>query len=147
VHPEIGNNAQLARVLDLPRNGHFGEQNVAAHGCFESALTLGELSARIAARLERVPLVIGDERKSIRRIAWCTGAAQGLLEEAIRLGVDAYISGEISEPTVHLAREADVAYIAAGHHATERYGVQALGEHLAAKFGLAHHFVDIPNPV
>lgn len=147
VHPEIGNNAQLARVLDLPCSGRFGEQNVASHGCFDTALTLGELSARIATRLERVPLVIGDERKPIRRIAWCTGAAQSLLEDAVRLGVDAYISGEISEPTVHLAREADVAYIAAGHHATERYGVRALGEHLAEKFGLSHHFVDIPNPV
>ena len=80
-------------------------------------------------------------------MAWCTGAAQGYLDDAVRLGVDAYISGEISEQTVHLARESGVAYLAAGHHATERYGVQALGEHLAARFGIAHEFVDIANPV
>jgi dinuclear metal center YbgI/SA1388 family protein len=147
VHPEIGNNVQLARLLELPCDGRFGDQNIGSYGRFDAAVTLGELGARIATRLERVPLVIGDESKSIRRIAWCTGAAQSMLEGAVQLGVDAFISGEISEPTVHLAREADVAYIAAGHHATERYGVRALGEHLAAKFGLKHHFVDIPNPV
>lgn len=147
VHPEIGNNVQLARLLELPCDGRFGDQNIGSYGRLDATVTVGELSARIATRLERAPLVIGDESKPIRRIAWCTGAAQGLLEDAVRLGVDAYISGEISEPTVHLACEADVAYIAAGHHATERYGVRALGEHLAAKFGLTHHFVDIPNPV
>ena len=81
------------------------------------------------------------------RVAWCTGAAQGYLEDAVRLGVDAYISGEISEQTVHLARESGVAYIAAGHHATERYGIEALGQHLAARFELEHQFIDIPNPV
>ena len=147
VHPEIGNNVQLARLLELPFGGRFGDQNVGFHGRFDAAVTLGESGARIATRLERVPLVIGESSKSIRRIAWCTGAAQSMLEGAVQLGVDAFISGEISEPTVHLAREAEVAYIAAGHHATERYGVRALGEHLAAKFGLTHHFVDIPNPV
>jgi putative NIF3 family GTP cyclohydrolase 1 type 2 len=83
----------------------------------------------------------------VKRVAWCTGAAQGYLEDAARLGVDAYISGEISEQTVHLAQETNVAYIAAGHHATERYGVRALGEHVAARFDLIHHFIDLPNPV
>jgi len=80
-------------------------------------------------------------------VAWCTGAAQSFFEDAIALGVDAYISGEISEQTVHAARESGVVYLAAGHHATERYGVRALGEHLAGRFGLRHEFVDIPNPV
>ena len=77
----------------------------------------------------------------------CTGAAQSYFEQAIEKGVDAYISGEISEQTVHLARESGVHYIAAGHHATERYGVQLLGEHLAEKFGLKHQFIDIDNPI
>jgi putative NIF3 family GTP cyclohydrolase 1 type 2 len=83
----------------------------------------------------------------IRRIAWCSGAAQGYFEEAIRLGVDAFLTGEISEQCVHLARETGVAFIAAGHHATERYGVQALGAHLARQFGISHQFIDIDNPV
>ena len=92
-------------------------------------------------------MAVGDPDKPIRRIAWCTGAAQGYFEQALTLDVDAFISGEISEQTVHLARETGVAYLAAGHHATERYGVQALGQHLAERFGLAHRYIDIDNPV
>ena len=83
----------------------------------------------------------------VERVGWCTGAAQDHLEAAVALGVDAFISGEVSEQTVHVARETGIAFIAAGHHATERYGVQALGGHLAERFGLQHEFVDIPNPV
>jgi len=147
VHPEVGNNMQLARVLELPYAGRFGEQDLGAHGAFARPITLGELARRIAERLERAPQIIGNETKPLHRVAWCTGAAQNYLEDAVRLGVDAFISGEISEQTVHLARESGVAYIAAGHHATERYGIRALGEHLAARFGVAHHFIDIPNPV
>ena len=146
-HAEIGNNIQLAHKLELPYAGRFGEQDLGAHGEFGEPVTLGELARRCAERLGRAPLIIGDETKRVRRVAWCTGAAQGYLEDAVRLGVDAYISGEISEQTVHLARESGVAFLAAGHHATERYGVQALGEHLAARFGIAHEFVDIANPV
>jgi dinuclear metal center YbgI/SA1388 family protein len=146
-HPEVGNNVQLARELELPFDGTFGEQELGAHGAFAATLTVGELGRRIADRLQRVPHIIGNEDKTVKRVAWCTGAAQGFLEEAASLGVDAYISGEISEQTVHLAHETGVAYIAAGHHATERYGVRALGDHVAARFGLVHHFVDVPNPV
>ena len=97
--------------------------------------------------LGRVPLVIGEAGRSICRIGWCSGGAQGYFEQAIALGVDAYLSGEISEQTVHLARESGVAYIAAGHHATERYGVQALAEHLGRQLGIACEFVDLDNPV
>ncbi|MEO7727629.1 MAG: Nif3-like dinuclear metal center hexameric protein [Burkholderiales bacterium] len=146
-HPDVGNNAQLARQLELPYDGKFGEQDLGAHGTFATPPTLAELTRRIADRLDRVPQVIGDSAKLVRRVAWCTGAAQNYLEDAVRLGVDAYISGEISEQTVHLARESGVAYIAAGHHATERYGIKALGEHVAARFSVAHQFIDIANPV
>jgi dinuclear metal center YbgI/SA1388 family protein len=146
-HPEVGNNMQFARVLELPYAGRFGEQDMGAHGAFPEPPTVGELSRRIAERLQRTPQVIGDEAKRVRRVAWCTGAAQNYLDDAVRLGVDAYISGEISEQTVHLARESGVAYIAAGHHATECYGIRALGQHLAARFGVAHQFIDIANPV
>jgi putative NIF3 family GTP cyclohydrolase 1 type 2 len=90
---------------------------------------------------------VGDGDRVVRRVAWCTGAAQSFLESAVAAGCDVFVSGEISEPTVHLARESGVPYIAAGHHATERYGIQALGEHLAEQFGLAYQFVDIDNPV
>ncbi|MDB5812643.1 MAG: Nif3-like dinuclear metal center hexameric protein [Betaproteobacteria bacterium] len=146
-HREIGNNAQLARELELPFAGTFGEQELGAHGEFAIPPTVAELAERISTRLQRAPQVIGDPEMRVRRIAWCTGAAQSFLEDAVRLGVDAFVSGEISEQTVHLARESGVAYIAAGHHATERYGIRALGAHLAARFNLEHHFIDIPNPV
>ena len=146
-HPEIGNNAALARTLGFEAEGRFGEQDLGWHGRPQDALTVAGLAQRIAERLGRDPLVVGDPGRPVERIAWCTGAAQGYLEDAVQLGVDAYLSGEISEQTVHCARESGVAYLAAGHHATERYGVQALGDHLAERFGIEHRYIDIDNPV
>lgn len=147
VHADVGNNAALARQLGLTPAGRFGEQDIGVHGTLDAGITLAQFAARIGQKFSRAPQVIGDPARPLRRIAWCTGAAQGLFEQAIALGVDAYISGEISEQTVHAARESGVAYIAAGHHATERYGVRALGEHLARHFGLQHRFIDVENPV
>jgi dinuclear metal center YbgI/SA1388 family protein len=146
-HPSLGNNAQLARVLGFVEEGRTGEQDLVAFGAPESPHALEELAARVGERLARAPLVIGDPARVVRRIAWCTGGAQGYFEAAVELGVDAYLTGEISEQHVHLARESGVAFIAAGHHATERFGVQALGGHLARELGLAHRFIDLPNPV
>ena len=146
-HIEVGNNAALARVLGLSIEGRCGEHDLVFHGRAEADMSLGDVAARISQRLERDPLVIGDMSRPVKRIAWCTGAAQGYFEDAVRAGVDVYVSGEISEQTVHLARESGVAYIAAGHHATERYGVQALGAHLAQRFALEHQHIDIANPV
>ena len=142
-HPEVGNNAALGRQLGLTPGGRFGEQDIGAHGAPAADMTLGAICKLIEQKLGRAPLVIGDPARPVRRVAWCTGAAQGMFEQAIALGVDAYLSGEISEQTVHVARESGVAYIAAGHHATERYGVQALGEHLAQRFGLQHRFIEV----
>ncbi|HEY8085721.1 MAG TPA: Nif3-like dinuclear metal center hexameric protein [Methylophilaceae bacterium] len=146
-HTELGNNAQLAKQLGLQIEGWFGEQNIAAYGQFPEAIDLRMLGARIKQTLGREPLVIGELSKIVHRVAWCTGAAQDYLDKAIALGADVFITGEASEQTVHLARESGVAFIAAGHHATERYGVQALGSHLADRFGVAHLFIDIENPV
>ena len=146
-HEEVGNNAALARKLGLTVDGRSGEHDIVFHGRPDAHLTLAELAQRVATRLERAPLVIGDPARAVTRVAWCTGAAQGYLEDAVRLGVDAYITGEASEQTVHLARESGVAFVAAGHHATERYGVQALGAHLAQRFGIEHVHIDVPNPV
>jgi dinuclear metal center YbgI/SA1388 family protein len=146
-HPEMGNNSQLGNRLGFVETGRFGEQNIAVHGCPAQVVSLKELSVSVEQILSRRPLVIGEETKPIRRIAWCTGAAQDYFDEAIRLGVDVFITGEISEKTVHAARESGVAFISAGHHATERYGVQALGEHIAQKFDITHQFIDVDNPV
>jgi len=146
-HPELGNNAQLGRMLGLEIEGWFGEQRIAAYGNLPHAEPLRTFCARLGDGLKRAPLVIGDAEKPIRRVAWCCGAAQDYLMQAVALGVDAFLTGEISEHTVHLARESGVAFVAAGHHATERLGVRVLGEHLAFRFGLTHQFVDIENPV
>jgi len=146
-HPEIGNNATLARQLGIEVTRRFGEQDIAALGSIAEGSTVASFTHTITEKLGRSPLVIGVAARPLRRIAWCTGGAQGMFEQAIALGVDAYLSGEISEQTVHLARESGVAYIAAGHHATERYGVQALGAHLAQRFGVQHRFIEIDNPV
>jgi dinuclear metal center YbgI/SA1388 family protein len=157
VHPVLGNNAQLAKVMGWkPLMGSkrvsLGSASVIDGLIWEgrpeaSQKTLGQLARSISGRLGRDPLVIGDLNKPIKRIAWCTGGAQGYINEAISMKVDAYISGEVSEQTFHAAQESGVAYIAAGHHATERYGIGALGEFVAQKYKLKHQFVDIPNPV
>ena len=146
-HPELGNNAQLGQLMGVDIEGRAGEQSLLAYGALEQPETLESFSDRLEMLLARRAMVIGDRSREVRSIAWCTGAAQDFMQQAIELGVDVFVSGEISEQTVHLARESGVAYIAAGHHATERYGVQALGRHLSARFGLQHQFIDIDSPV
>lgn len=146
-HPEFGNNAQWAKHLGWTLEGHFGDQELGCFGACPGAATLADLAAQLNNVLRREPLLIGDAGRPVKRIAWCSGGAQSYFEEAIGLGVDAYVSGEISEQHVHLARESGVAYIAAGHHATERFGVQALAVHLAERFGIECEFLDIDNPV
>jgi len=146
-HPEFGNNVQLGRQLGFAEQGRFGEQDIAMHGTLAQPQTLQQLVKHVHEILRRAPLVIGHANPNITRIAWCSGGGQGYFEQAVQLGVDAFLTGEISEQNVHVAQETGVAFIAAGHHATERYGVQALGEHLAASFGLEHRFFDQDNPV
>jgi len=149
-HPELGNNAQLGRVLGLETRGTFGggDENGLLHYAYpEPAMDAGVLAERIRCALGRAPLHIPGAREVIRSVGWCTGAAQSWIEEASLHGLDAYISGEISEQTVHVARECGIHYFAAGHHATERFGVRALGNHLAEQFSIEHRFIDIENPV
>jgi dinuclear metal center YbgI/SA1388 family protein len=146
-HPELGNNAQLAARFGWQPEGRFGEQDIGWLGRCVDGATAGSLAAALAAGLGRAPLLLGDPGRPVRRLGWCTGGAQGWFEQAIALGVDAFVSGEVSEQTTHLARESGVAYLACGHHATERYGVAALATHLAEQCGLQCEFVDIDNPV
>ncbi|MGC2164445.1 MAG: Nif3-like dinuclear metal center hexameric protein [Gallionella sp.] len=146
-HAELGNNAQLGRHLGFVESGRFGEQDIACVGALQQPLALNLLGMHIGNALRRVPQIVGGDSRPITKVAWCSGGAQGYFEAAIAQGVDAYITGEISEQCFHLANETGVAFIAAGHHATERYGVQALGEHLAVRFGLGHRFFDQENPV
>ena len=146
-HPDLGNNAQLASRLGWLPDGRFGEQDIAWLGNVEIPTTAGRLAAQIAAGLVRNPMLIGDPERRVHRLGWCSGGAQDYFEQAIALGVDAFVSGEISEQTVHLARESGVAYLACGHHASERYGVAALAAHLSRNCGLECEFVDLDNPV
>ncbi|HHJ14766.1 MAG TPA: Nif3-like dinuclear metal center hexameric protein [Gammaproteobacteria bacterium] len=150
-HPQLGNNAVLGRDLGLEVRARFADRpggpELACEGCLDAPVAPDELAGRLSRVLGRDPLRVGDGPAAIRRVGWCTGAAQSYLEAAARHGLDAFISGEISESTVHLAREYGIHYFAAGHHATERGGPRALGEHLAQRFGLSHQFVDIANPV
>lgn len=150
VHPELGNNAQFGKVMGWVGDARFAEQELGWIGRPASAAgieTAGCIARSVAARLGRDPVLVGNAERHVHTIAWCTGAAQGYFEQAIAMGADLYVSGEISEQTVHLARESGVPYIAAGHHATERYGVRALAHHLREACGLEADFVDIDNPV
>ena len=146
-HPTLGNNAQLAERLGWQIEGRFGEQDIGFNGVLPAPTDAAALSKHVGAILGRAPLMIGDPNKLVKRIAWCTGGAQSYFEAALATGADMFVSGEISEQTVHLARESGMNYLAAGHHATERYGVQAVGAQLAQEFGIDVEFVDIDNPV
>lgn len=146
-HAEFGNNVQLGKLLGFNAVDYAGDEDLVAYAELETPITLNDLLLRIEGCLRRSPMSIGDSDKLIKKVAWCTGAAQSYIETAAALGADVFISGEISEQTTHQALEMGLAYVAAGHHATERYGVKALGEHLAFKFNLEHEFIDINNPV
>lgn len=149
-HPTLGNNVQLAAQLGWQVTGGLEEGNprsIGLKGCLSSIQTLAQVAECIKEKLDRPPLVIGDLSQPIKNIAWCTGAAQGLIEQAAIAGCDLFVSGEISENTVHAARELGIAYIAAGHHATERYGVIALGDWLSERFGVRHLILNEDNPV
>jgi len=149
-HPDVGNNACLAELLEVEsvQSHPAGKiSNLLWSGQFAQPFSAYKLSEFLSEKLKRKPLWISGSEKPIHRVAWCTGAAQDFIEDAYRLGVDAYLSGEISERTYYQAQELGIHYFACGHHATERYGVQALGSHLAVRLGLRHQFIDSNNPV
>lgn len=144
-HGEVGNNVMLARRLGWSVQGRFGKQQL---GCLGSApqATIGQLAQAVARELGRTPLVVGEADAPVGALAWCTGGAQDWIEDAWAAGARTFVSGEISEPTAHFAREMGITYLACGHHATERDGIRALGDHLAAHYGLDHVFIDLDNP-
>lgn len=150
-HPVLGNNRQLAQVLGILAASPVAPAPPSApallwQGQLPNPVSAAAFAEQIAQVLGREPLHVRAHERPIATIAWCTGGAQGFIEQAAQLGVDAYLSGEISEQTTHQARELGLDYFAAGHHATERYGVQSLGAHLAERFELEHLFLDMHNP-
>ncbi|GAB3286601.1 Nif3-like dinuclear metal center hexameric protein [Parahaliea aestuarii] len=148
-HPELGNNACLGRLLGIEESEplHPGGEGVGSVATLDEPLSAGDFVDRLRELAGREPLHIGDREREVQRVAWCTGAAQGYIDAALAVRADLYITGEASEQTVHTAREEGIDFIAAGHHATERYGVQAVGESMAERFDLQHRFIDIENPV
>lgn len=149
LHPEVGNNVQLARQLDITVEGPLDADNpkvVGLLGSLAEPMSARDFARRVQDVLGREPLLV-EGAGMIRRIGWCTGGGQGYIDNAIAAGVDLYLTGEASEQTFHSARENGISFIAAGHHATERYGVQALGEYLARRFAVEHLFIDCPNPI
>lgn len=146
-HPTLGNNAQLGARLGWQGDGRFGRDGLGWTATLAAPRSARALADEVAAVLGRAPLLLGDPARTVRRVAWCTGAAQSYFDAALDAGADLYLSGEVAESTTHTARERDAVYLGAGHHATERYGVQAIGTHVADCFGLEHRFIDIDNPV
>jgi dinuclear metal center YbgI/SA1388 family protein len=145
-HPELGNNAQFGARFGWTADARFGEQDLGFIGAPAHPLALDELREQLLRETGRAPTVVPGDGRPLRRVAWCTGGAQGYFEGAIATGADVYVTGEISEPQAHYARETGVAFVACGHHASERYGAPALAGHLAQQFGLAHRFIEIDNP-
>lgn len=146
MHPTLGNNQQLGLILGVQSIQPASNKDSVFSGVLPEAVQLDQWVAHCQKRLNRDMLVVAAGTRSVLNVAWCTGGAQHYIDQAIKLGVDVYISGEISEQTAHLARENNIHYIAAGHHATERYGIKALGQHIAEQFSLPVQFIDINNP-
>ncbi|PLW69980.1 Nif3-like dinuclear metal center hexameric protein [Pseudohalioglobus lutimaris] len=147
-HPVLGNNARLGQLMGVSDSRPLQPQEPASVGTVGTlSTTAGELRDLLQSLTARRPLLIGEPERRVKRVAWCTGAAQSYIGAAVTAGADVFVTGEVSEPTVHTAREEGIAFIAAGHHATERYGVQAVGEALAGQFPLEHCFFDSDNPV
>jgi dinuclear metal center YbgI/SA1388 family protein len=145
-HGELGNNAQFGARLKLVADARFGDQELGFIGAPVQPLTVAALAALLQFRLGRAATVVEGDGRLLKRVAWCTGGAQGYFEAAIAAGADAFITGELSEPQAHYARETGVAYFACGHHASERYGAPAVAAQVAQQFGLDHQFIDIDNP-
>ena len=145
-HASLGNNAQWGQRLGWVADARFGDQDLGFIGPAPTGLTFEALMEQLRQVMGREVTGVAGDGRAVKRVAWCSGGAQGYFEQAIAAGADVFLTGEISEPQAHYARETGVAFIACGHHASERWGVQAVGEHLAHRLGVAHTFIDLPNP-
>ena len=149
IHPTLGNNAQLAKLLGIVDTSLLQQhdpQSVVMQGRFDDGIYPTELTNLLSHLLNKPPLHEAAKKTKIETVAWCTGGGQGYIEIAAEQGIDAFITGEVSEQTIHTAREMDIHFYAAGHHATERYGVKALGEYIQQELGIEAVFIDIDNP-
>lgn len=145
-HPELGNNIQLAKLLDITPRGQTGYQNLLWYGELEQPCMLMEFISKYTVKTGHNPIYFGNKHKKITKIAWCSGGAENMFEEAINLGIDLFLTGEVKEPIMSLALESDIAFVAGGHYVTERYGIQALTSYLQ-KLGISAEFIELYNPV
>ena len=146
-HPEVGNNVQLGKVLGWPLTRYLDDKYMLPLAELPHAMTLQQLGQHISGKLNRQVQLLGEPDRLVRSVAWCTGAAQSYIQQAVAAGADVFLSGEVSEQTWHSVCETDTAYIAAGHHATERYGIQALGQWLADNHDVEHIYIEVDNPI
>ena len=145
-HAEFGNNAQFGARIGVTADARFGEQDLGFIGTADPSISAQALTEKLQQVLGRSATLVAGDGRPLRRLAWCTGGAQSYFEAAIAAGADAFVTGEISEPQAHYAIETGVAFIACGHHASERFGAAALGAHVALRFGIEHQFIEIDNP-
>jgi len=149
IHPELGNNAQLGQLLGMEKIEAVASVEpvgVVMHGYLPTPMALADIGQLVNIKLQRPPLVHAGHSGMVQHVAWCTGGGQGYIDVAEDQGADLFISGEVSEQTIHIANERQIHYIAAGHHATERYGIRALAMEMATWPGLTVEFMDLPNP-
>ena len=144
-HPEIGNNANLAKKLGVEPMNRFTEWGFG--GPLAEPVSIADFSASVQEVVGRMPLVFSYGPEQVKTLAVITGGAGRYVTDAVSEGYDCFLTGEADEPTKHTAKEAGIHFVAAGHYATERLGVQALAARLADRFGIAWEFVDFPNPV
>jgi|TARA_E500000081_G_scaffold47132_1_gene50648 dinuclear metal center YbgI/SA1388 family protein len=148
-HPTLGNNAGLGQAMGLTEFGSINpndKSHPVFQGSFVKAQTLTQIAEGLRGELQREVIMVGSGDTAVTSVVWCTGGGQNYIDEAADAGADLFVTGEISEQTVHVARERGIAFIAAGHHATERYGVRRLGSWIADHYGVQHHFIDIDSP-
>lgn len=146
-HTEVGNNVQLGKVLDWPIVRYLDDKNMVPMAALQSSISLQQLADHVSQQLGRQVQLLGESNQQVQTVAWCTGAAQSYIQQAVTADIDVFLSGEVSEPTWHTVQETGTAYIAAGHHATERYGIQALGEWVARNYAIEHIYVEVDNPI
>lgn len=150
VHNNLGNNAQIGKLLELSNvraAPEFSPEGIIMLGDYQNPKPLASVAQDVNQVLQREPLVSDARKKDVKTVAWCTGGGQSYIDQVAQLGVDLFLTGEASEQTIHSSRELGIDFIAAGHHATERYGVKSVGEHLAAELDVEVQFIDIHNPV
>lgn len=146
-HTDVGNNVQLGKVLGWPIVRYLDDKNMLPMTVLPDDISLQQLSNHVSKQLNRQAQLLGEPDRQVRTVAWCTGAAQSYIQQAVTANIDVFLSGEVSEPTWHTVQETGTAYIAAGHHATERYGIQALGQWLAENYAIEHIFIEVENPI